>query len=66
MQVLSTDCAKAISMLQRMAAEPTADGTPKAGKTALIPLNFLRRCKVAQQRLPYYLACEWAHNQGCT
>ena len=46
MQVLSTDAAKAINMIKRMAAEPTAEGTPKASKNALIPLDYLRRCKV--------------------
>lgn len=45
-QVLTNDSAKAVNMIKKMAAEPTAEGTPKAARNAIIPLDYLRRCKV--------------------
>ena len=45
-QVLQNDATKAISMLKKLAAEPDAEGTPRASKQALIPLDYFKRCKV--------------------
>lgn len=33
-------------MVKKMVAEPTAEGTPKASKNAMIPIDYLERCKV--------------------
>lgn len=45
-QVLKTDAQKAFTMLKKMVVEPSEMGTPKASKNAMIPLDFLKRCKV--------------------
>ena len=46
-QVLKTDAQKAFTMLKKMTAKPTEVSSPKAApKNAMIPLDFLKRCKV--------------------
>lgn len=46
LQVLQHDANKALHMIKKLAAEPDSEGTPKASKQALIPLDFFKRCKV--------------------
>jgi hypothetical protein len=45
-QVVKADAERALAMLKKMAEEPSMEGTAKLSKTAMIPLDFLKRCKV--------------------
>ena len=43
--MLKADAGRAVTMLRKM-ADPSLEGTSKLSKTAMIPLDFLKRCKV--------------------
>lgn len=46
--VVKADAERALAMLKKMAEEPSMEGTAKLSKTAMIPLDFLKRCKGIQ------------------